>query len=155
MHLKGFAATLENYTVMLDYYGEQGQVENAVNLFIKLQDLGQNVDHDCCHALMKVFEVAGRDDMAANLLNAMWDEKICVQMSTYISALRVFAKTNQWKQSLSILKKMALKDDVIPEEARQLVLQVAKASKDEVIVRKLEDLFNNANDGDNSSVSSE
>jgi len=67
MHGKGFAATLENYTIMLEYYGEQGQVENAVNLFIKLQDLGQKVDQVCCHALMKVFEVAGRDDLAANL----------------------------------------------------------------------------------------
>jgi len=155
MHAKGIAATLESYRLMLEYYGEQGRVDNAVNLFIKLQDLGQKVDQECCHALMEVFEVAERGDMVIMLLNAMWDEKICVQMSTYISALRVFAKTSQWKQSLSILKRIVREHDVIPEEARQLVLQVARASNNEMIVKKLEDVFNNEIDGEDSSVSSE
>jgi len=45
--------------------------------------------------------------------------------------------------------------NMVPEEARQLVLQVARTSNNEMIVKKLEDLFNNSIDGENSSVSSE
>jgi len=80
---------------------------------------------------------------------------MCVQMVTYISALRVFAKTSQWKHSLSILKKIVLQYNVIPEEAKQLVLQAARASNNETIVRKLKDIFDDAVDAENSSVSSE
>eukprot|EP00210_Caulerpa_lentillifera_P004571 g4361.t1 len=155
MHGKGFAASLANYAMMINYYGEMGQMENAVNLFIELQELDQKVDQQCYHALMRAFELAENDDMAMDLVYSMWDTEISVKMPTYISALRIFALKGKWRQSLKILKRMAIDRNSIPEEAKELILTAAKFSNNEVIVKKLEDVFNNDTvEGESSSSSS-
>eukprot|EP00210_Caulerpa_lentillifera_P004573 g4363.t1 len=155
MHGKGFAASPANYAMMINYYGEMGQMENAVNLFIELQELDQKVDQQCCHALMRAFELAENDDMAIDLVYSMWDTEISVEMPTYISALRIFALKGKWRQSLKILKRMAIDRNSIPEEAKELILTAAKFSNNEIIVKKLEDVFNNDTvEGESSSSSS-
>eukprot|EP00210_Caulerpa_lentillifera_P005231 g4998.t1 len=152
IHGKGFAATLENYSAMIDHYGEKGEAQTAVDLFITIQELNQCVDEHCCHALMKAFERVNSLEMVAELLNCMWEEGIRVKMSTYVSALRVFASKGQWKPSLTILKRMVLDYDVIPEEAKALILTAATESNEIEIARTLEDLFNdNGSDGEVSS----
>lgn len=156
MHGKGFAASLANYATMITYYGENGELDKAVNLFIELQELEQKVDQSCCHALMRGFEVAEKADMAMQLMESMWDTGIQVGMPTYISALRVFALTGQWRHTLSTLKTLATDYDSIPEEAKNLILTSVKASNKENIVKRLEDVFNNdAVEGASSSSSSE
>eukprot|EP00210_Caulerpa_lentillifera_P004569 g4359.t1 len=141
MHGKGFAASLANYAVMINYYGQTGQMQNAVNLFVKMQELDQKVDQQCCHALMRAFESAENDDMAMELVYSMWDTEISVEMPTYISALRIFALKGKWRQSLKILKRMAIDRNSIPEEAKELILKAAKFSNSEIVVKKLEDVF--------------
>lgn len=143
MHGKGFAASLANYATMIAYYGENGQLDKAVSLFIELQELEQRVDQRCCHALMRGFEVSKKDDMAMKLMESMWDAGIQVEMSTYISALRVFALTGKWRHTLSTLKTLATDYNSIPEEAKNLILTAVKASNKESIVKRLEDVFNN------------
>eukprot|EP00210_Caulerpa_lentillifera_P005241 g5008.t1 len=157
MHEKGFAATLENYSAMIKHYGEKGEVQTAVNLFIKLQEMNQCVDKHCCHALMKAFELANNLEMVVELLNCMWEEDIPVKMDTYLSSLRVFALKGQWKPSLTILKRMVLDYDRIPKEAKSLILTAAKTSNKTEIVKQLEDLFNNeeSDQDDYSSTASE
>eukprot|EP00210_Caulerpa_lentillifera_P005232 g4999.t1 len=152
MHGEGFAASLENYTAMIKYYGENGDVQTAIDLFIKMQELNQCVDEHCCHALMKAFELADNSEMVAELLNCMWEEGIRVKLFTYVSALRVFSPKGQWKPSYTIFKEMVLDHDVIPEEAKSLILTAAKASNKTEIAKSLEDLFSNeASDGEASS----
>eukprot|EP00210_Caulerpa_lentillifera_P004574 g4364.t1 len=156
MHGKGFATSLENYAVMINHYGETGQMKNALNVFIELQELEQKVDQRCCLALMRAFELAERDDMALDLLKSMWEAEISVEMPTYISALRVFALKGNWQHSLSTLKRMAVNVNWIPEEAKELILAAAKSSKKDIIVKKLENVFNNDTaDGASASSSSD
>eukprot|EP00210_Caulerpa_lentillifera_P009645 g9201.t1 len=156
MHGKGFATSLANYAVMINYYGEMGQMENAANLFIELQELDQKVDQQCCHALMRAFELAENDDMAMDLVYSMWDTEISVEMPTYISALRIFALKGKWRKSLKILKRMAIDGNSIPEEAKELILKAARSSDNEIVVKKLEDVFNNDTvEGASSSSSSD
>eukprot|EP00210_Caulerpa_lentillifera_P005234 g5001.t1 len=153
MHGEGFSATLENYTAMIEHYGKNGEVQTAIDLFIKMQELNQCVDEHCCHALMKAFEFADNLEMVAELLNCMREEGVRVKLSTYISALRVFAPKGQWKPSYTIFKEMVLDYGVIPEEAKGLILAAAKASNKTEIAKSLEDLFcNEASDGDASSA---
>eukprot|EP00210_Caulerpa_lentillifera_P005233 g5000.t1 len=153
MHGEGFSATLENYTAMIKHYGKNGKVQTAIDLFIKMQELNQCVDEHCCHALMKAFELANNLEMVAELLNCMWEEGIRVKLSTYVSALRIFAPKGQWKSSYTIFKEMVLDYDTIPDEAKGLILTAAKASKKTEIAKNLEDLFSNeASDGEVSSA---
>eukprot|EP00210_Caulerpa_lentillifera_P005235 g5002.t1 len=152
IHGKGFAATLENYSVMIDHYGERGAAQTAMDLFIKMQELNQCVDEHCCHALMKAFERVNSLEMVVELLNCMWEEGIRVKMSTYVSALRVFASRGQWKPSLTILKRMVHDYDTIPEEAKALILRTTKESNETEIAKTLENLFSKeASDRDASS----
>eukprot|EP00210_Caulerpa_lentillifera_P005240 g5007.t1 len=152
MHGKGFPASLESYTTMIDHYGANGEMQTAVDLFVKMQELNQCVDEHCCHALMKAIELADNSEMVAELLNCMWKEGIRVKLSTYVSALRVFAPKGQWKPSYAIFKEMVLDHDVIPEEAKGLILTAAKASNKTEIAKSLEDLFSNeASDAEASS----
>eukprot|EP00210_Caulerpa_lentillifera_P005230 g4997.t1 len=152
MHGEGFPATLEKYTAIIDYYGEKGEVQIAMDLFTKMQELNQCVDEHCCHALMKAFERVNSLEMVVELLNCMWEEGIRVKMSTYVSALRVFASRGQWKPSLTIFKRMVHDYDTIPEEAKALILRTTKESNETEIAKTLEDLFTNeANDREASS----
>eukprot|EP00210_Caulerpa_lentillifera_P004570 g4360.t1 len=156
MHEKGYASSLANYTKMIYHYGETGRMENALNLFIELQKLTQKIDQRCCHALMRAFELAENDDMAMDLLESMWEAEISVEMPTYVSALSVFALKGNWKHSLATLKQMAVSVNWIPEEAKELILKAAKASNKNIIVKKLEEVFNNDTvDGASASSSSD
>eukprot|EP00210_Caulerpa_lentillifera_P009646 g9202.t1 len=156
MHGKGFATSLANYAVMINYYGEMKQMDNALNLFIELQELEQKVDEQCCHALMHAFELANRDDMAMKLLECMWEADISVEMPTYILALRVFAVTGNWRHSLKALKKLAINVHSISGEAKELILTAAKSSNRDIIVKKLEEVLNSDTlEGASASSSSE
>eukprot|EP00210_Caulerpa_lentillifera_P005178 g4950.t1 len=156
MHGRGFAATLTHYTAIIDHYGEKGEVQAAVDLFVELQELNQCVDEHCCHALMKAFELANSADMVMELLTCMWDAEVRVKMSTYISALRVLALKGEWQPSLTILKRMVRDYDMIPEEAKGLILTAAKTSNKTEIAKRLEDLFNNeGSENDDSSTYSD
>eukprot|EP00210_Caulerpa_lentillifera_P005237 g5004.t1 len=154
MHGKGFAATLENYSAMIKHYGKNDEAQTAADLFITMQEMNQYVDEHCRHTLMNAFELANYSEMAEVLLNCIWEEKFRAKLSTYVSALRVFALKGQKKPPLTIFKRMVPDYDVmIPEEAKNLILTAAKAFNQTEIEKRLDNFFSNeVNDGEGSSA---
>eukprot|EP00210_Caulerpa_lentillifera_P009644 g9200.t1 len=154
MHGKGFATSLENYAVMINYFGETRRMKSALNLFIEMQDLDQKVNRECCHSLMRAFELAERDDMAMDLLKSMWEAEISVEMPTYISALTVFALKDNMEDSLVTLERMTPDFRSISGDTKELILAAAKSSNSEIIVKNVEEFFDKESVEDVSSSSS-
>eukprot|EP00210_Caulerpa_lentillifera_P004579 g4369.t1 len=141
MHDQEFAANVSDYYKMIDHYAENADWESALELFITMQRLEQQVDENCCAALMKAFESVAIADMAMELLRSMWEENINVTLETYMSAIRTLSAKRKWEHILRVMNKMLLSFDKIPKEAKDFILRTAQDSANRMVITRLEEFF--------------
>lgn len=141
MHEREFAASVSDYHRLIEFYAGNAQWKAALDLFITMQQLGQQVDEHCCEALMKAFEAALIADMAMELLRSMWEEGINVKMGTYLSALRTLATKGHWEQTLETMNTMVRSHHAIPEEAKHFILKTVRFSAGKTVISQIEALF--------------
>lgn len=141
MHEMEFAASVSDYHRLIEYYADNTQWKAALDLFITMQQLEQQVDEHCCEALMKAFEAASIADMAMELLRSMWEESINVKMGTYVSALKTLATNGHWEQTLETINTMARSGHAIPEEAKHFILQNVRCSAGKTVINQFLEFF--------------
>jgi len=128
MHSHRFVASLGIYSTMIDHYATHSSWEAALDLFLTMQMLGQSVDARCCHGLMLALEAGQQPDMAFQLIEAMWDNDICIETSMYVTALRIMAPAAMWEQVLQVITKLHERGSTVPLEAVSLLISSMKSA---------------------------
>lgn len=106
MHEQGLVGTSTIYVSLLGYYAKTGDWSKALDIFLTMQMLGVSVDQNSCRTLMKVLEAGGCSLMALQLLEAMWDAEMVIDLETYNSALCTLEKQCAVDDALKVYKEI-------------------------------------------------
>lgn len=106
MHQQSLAGTSGVYHGLLNYYAAEGTWDKALDLFIIMQMMGKCANRGMCRALMWALEAGDQAYMSLQLLDAMWDAGMVIDLETYNAALRALAKCGKWESSLKILREI-------------------------------------------------
>lgn len=123
-HGSGSVLNHKLYTQLIGACGEHGDVEEALEFFLMMQEVGVNPTSFTCHTLMQAFESAGLVDMAVALRQEMRKARIFVSHDTYNCLARLYAKVHRWNEMLSVLGEMMQRSVKITSESEKVIKQL-------------------------------
>lgn len=105
-HGNGNVLNHKSYTHLISACGDNGDVEEALEFFLMMQEVGVNPTSYTCHCMMQALESAGLVEMGAELRSEMRKARIFVNHETYNSLVRMYAKGQRWNELLFVVNEM-------------------------------------------------
>lgn len=122
-HGDGKVLNHKMYTQLIGACGDHGDVEEALEFFLMMQEVGVNPTSFTCHTMMQAFESAGLVDMGEGLRQEMRKARIFISHETYNSLARLYAKAQRWDEVLSVLNEMSHRNVRITAETEKTLKQ--------------------------------